>query len=545
MRITLFSLLLTITSTLVGCNSHKIKTNNDLADNIHAASFQNFSLDSNSSFHGRIVDSSNGKLLAATVRISTEDGHSIEIDGEHAHVTYLKKNWCYIDGEFSLNPGFEKILVEIRRGLETFPVRDTILLNKTNSEITRDFKLHRWINMQQKKYLSGDTHVHFLSPESAHLQMRAEDLHIANLLTSDFTDDAQYFTGKLDQVSTDDHNIYVGQEIRDANMGHICLLRLQNILDPLDHYGGQGNPNILLTPRMRNARAQNAGITWAHFSNLPGSESPVAIILGLIDAVDLITYDNPMNLPSHVGPWEDSGMDQAEFTIMRGSDLYYQYLNAGIKMPIAAGSDKMSEKIPVGCNRIYVPIIGEPTYDNWLKGLQSGTGFITNGPMLTFDVSGHGSGETIEFSETKRLNIHASAKSLIPFDRLEIVVNGNPITRVTATHEKENNPAALYTAEIDTSIVVDKSSWIAARTTTMNDFNYHILPRDLSVFSHTNPVYFLQNGKAVRVLSAVNYLKTYIQGVRNWVKNQSEFELPEEKKEFLQLLNKAEEKLSQ
>lgn len=508
-------------------------------------SFTDSSIHKNPAFHGYIIDGDNGQLLAATVRVSADDGTFIEIDGEHAHVTYLQKKWCYVDGEFSLSTGSERILVEIRRGLETIPLRDTILLNKTNLAIKHDFKLHRWINMQQKNYLSGDTHVHFLSPQSAHLQMKAEDLHVVNLLTSDFTNDAQYFTGKLDQVSTSDYNLYVGQEIRDWNMGHICLLRLQNILDPIDHYGGWGNPNILLTPRMRKARAQKAAITWAHFSNLPGSESPVAIILGLIDAVDLITYNSPMNLPSHVGPWEHSGMDQAEFTLMRGADLYYQYLNAGIKIPIAAGSDKMNENIPVGCNRIYVPVNDEPTYDNWLNGLQSGIGFITNGPILTFDVSGHSSGETMDFIDTKGVNIRATATSLLPFERLEIVVNGNSIARESASQEKENNPAALYTSEIDTSIVLDRSSWVAARTTTVNDFNNRILPRGLSVFSHTNPVYFHLNGNAVRVPSAINYLKKYIQGVRHWVNNQSRFELSDEKLEFLELLDEAEKKLSQ
>jgi len=505
--------------------------------------FINNSFYENPVFHGRIVDEENGKLLAAAVRISADDDTFIEIDGEHAHVSYLQKQWCYVDGKFSLTTESKKIQVEIRRGLETIPVRDTISLNKHSQEIRHEFKLHRWINMQQKNYLSADTHVHFLSPESAHLQMRAEDLQVVNLLTSDFTDDAQYFTGKLDQVSTDDHKLYVGQEIRDWDMGHICLLRLQNILDPIDHYGGRENPNILLTPRMRKARAQKAAITWAHFTNLPGSESPIAIILGLIDAIDLITYNSPMNLPSHVGPWDNSGMDQAEFTLMRGADLYYQYLNAGIKMPIAAGSDKMNENIPVGCNRIYVPVIGEPTYDNWLEGLQAGTGFITNGPILTFDVSGHGSGETIDFNDTKKVNIRASANSLLPFERLEIVVNGIPIARMNASQEKKNSPSILYTAKIDTSIVLDSSSWITARTTAMNDFNNRILPRGLSVFSHTNPVYFHQNGKAVRVPSAINYLRKYIQGVRYWVNNQSVFELPDEKIQFLELLDEADKKI--
>ena len=45
-------------------------------------------------------------------------------------------------------------------------------------------------------------------------------------------------------------------------------------------------------------------------------------------------------------------MSQGEFTVMRAMDLYYQYLNAGFRLPIGAGTDKMGEGIPVGSNRL-------------------------------------------------------------------------------------------------------------------------------------------------------------------------------------------------
>ena len=85
-------------------------------------------------------------------------------------------------------------------------------------------------------------------------------------------------------------------------------------------------------------------------------------------------------------------MSQAEFTVMRSMDLYYLYLNSGFQLPIGAGTDKMGDDIPVGSNRLYARAEGEPNYAAWLKALKAGNGFVTNGPMLTFDIEGHTSG---------------------------------------------------------------------------------------------------------------------------------------------------------
>lgn len=488
-------------------------------------------------YQGKIYMKEGKAPVSACVVINSTDGKRIEIEGEHAHVDYLDKRWCYADSTFGWKSKTNEIQIQIRHGLESKSIDTTLHLTSANRPL--EFQLIRWENMKEKGYLSGDTHVHFLSPETGLLQMRAEDLQVLNILTSDFTSDEDNFTGRLDKVSTHDHSVYVGQEIRDWDMGHICLLNLTKIIPPIDHYGGRANPNILLTPRMIEAHRQDAAVTWAHFTNLPGSESPAAIILGHVDAIDLITYNDPTGLPSHTGPWKNSGMDQSEFTIMPGVDLYYQYLNAGISIPLAAGSDKMSEDIPVGCSRLYAPV-NESTYDEWIKALKAGTGFITNGPMLTFDCSGYQSGDTEVFENNLPLTIKTTAKSQLKFNTLEIVKNGMVIAAVDA---KLSDTDGLYHAEINMPLTLDESSWIAVRAVADQEYNSRILPRGLRVFAHSNPVYFHKNGKPVYKESSVNYLLKYISGVRNWIIPSGNFSTQAEKIEFLNLLSEAEKVL--
>ena len=91
-------------------------------------------------------------------------------------------------------------------------------------------------------------------------------------------------------------------------------------------------------------------------------------------------------------------------------DLYYQWLNAGFRVPITAGTDKMDVDIPVGSNRSYVRIEGEVSYDHWIEGMKKGRGFVTNGPLLTFTVDDYLSGDIVNFQGNKkvRARIHSA-----------------------------------------------------------------------------------------------------------------------------------------
>ena len=497
------------------------------------------------SFQGRIISAETGLPIAATVSVTSGNGLDVNLDSEHEYVYYLGKKRWYVDGAFNVTTKEDSLYIEIRHGLETYPINEIIVLSDSVLKV-KEFRMKRWINMAKMGYYSGDTHVHFLETSSAHLQMRAEDLHVVNLLTSDFTYDIEKFTGKLDKVSTQDHLVFVGQEIRDWQMGHICLLGLRKIIQPYEPFGGQlnfmgpNNPNLLLSPRLKEAKEQKATTVWAHFSNLPGLESAIAIPLGLIDALELMTYDDPIKLPSHWTPWDYSGLSQIEFTVMRGMDLYYQYLNAGFRLPLTAGSDKMGEDIPVGSNRHYVYFKGEETYDHWIEGLKSGQGFISNGPMLNFSVDDHLSGETIIFEGEKTVKVHVEAKSLLPFGRLEIIVNGKVIAwEILPDYWNKRD---IYSLDLEVDVTLSESTWIAGRVTSQNTPG--ILPRNLTLFAHSNPIYFLHNEEPIYVEKSVEYLKTYQKAVRNWIELFSNFSSEAEKDEAWIYLEEAERALN-
>jgi hypothetical protein len=490
-------------------------------------------------FQFMIVDENTGEQQAARVSITNQCGKSIHIDNSTTHVEYLGKHWCYTDGSFSVTVPGGNGFIEVQHGPETMPVK--ISLDSCQNRNT--IRLHRWIDRHTMGYLNGDIHIHTPFSEEAHLQMMAEDLDMLTILVGEDSVKNRQFTGKIDPASSPGHTIYVAQEVRDWQMGHLTLLGLSSMVSGYPIVGGTlesyKHTDWLMSHAADETHRQGGIVAWSHFSNLPGAESAVDIALGKIDALELMTYDDPTQLPSHWGPWKNSGMPLAEFTVMRGMDLWYQYLNSGFRLPIVAGTDKMSDDIPMGSNRFYAYTKGDTTYQAWLAAIKSGQGFITNGPILIFKVDGHNPGEVINFSGSMKLHAEVTARSILPFATLEIISNGW-VTGHKTIFVADNPPVdGLYTMNVEADIIIDKSTWIAARVADDPDNKNRILPRGLSVFAHTDPVYFLKDGKPIREKASIVYLQKYVQGTIHWLQTNPPFENPEDRLEALRLSKQA------
>ncbi|MBN2180821.1 MAG: CehA/McbA family metallohydrolase [Sedimentisphaerales bacterium] len=485
----------------------------------------------------QIVDDATGEPLAARVALTNPDGKFIEIEGRHEHVQYVAKRWCYVNGTFAVTIPDSGATIEISRGFETRPLIEKISGKAKAGTVQKTFRLRRWIDMRQKGYVNGDIHAHLPVPEEARVQMLAEDLNAQVLY---HVADSQFsyainkcFTGKLDVCSSPGCEIYVGQEIREFQMGHLGLLNIKKLVPGYPDMGGsleywRSRPHWDLMRAMRATREQNGMVVWCHISSLPGAEFPVGIALGLVDAVELITWSDPTQLPNHWNPWLNSGFSMAEFPIMRSLDLYYQFLNAGFRLPIAAGTDKFGEEIPLGSNRVYARVDGQANFASWLEAVRAGKTFVTNGPILEFEADGQHAGDVVEFSGSKQIKARVTARSILPFTTLEIVANGETVGHKTIPNEKHPAVDGLYSMEVEAAVDISQSTWLAARVVEHPDLRSRILPRGLSVFAHTSPIYFLKDGKKVRQEASIAYLRKYVEGTIHWLGTNPQFATEEE-----------------
>ena len=122
-----------------------------------------------------ISDDQTGEQLAARVSVTDQYGQPVHIDGVHTDVEYLGKKWCYTNGQFSVMVPGKGGVLEVRRGPETLPVK----ISLDNGPASREVKLHRWTDRHQTGYMNGDIHIHTPFSETAHLQMKAEDLDVS------------------------------------------------------------------------------------------------------------------------------------------------------------------------------------------------------------------------------------------------------------------------------------------------------------------------------------------------------------------------------
>ena len=201
--------------------------------------------------------------------------------------------------------------------------------------------------------------------------------------------------------------------------------------------------------------AQRIGGTtiWCH--NGGGMETPVTVALGNLNAYNLA-----------------DGLD-ADYR------RYYGFLNCGIRMPASSGTDWWI----YDHNRVFVQVEGAFTYDTWIAGLRAGRTFISNGPLVEFTVNGKGPGASLDVNGP--LRVSARAISRLPFERLEIVRDGEVVADQTAVGQRE--------ASLDREIHVEQGGWIAARVS--GNTKTHALT---TVFAHTSPVYYRVAGTPFR-----------------------------------------------
>ena len=404
--------------------------------------------------HVKVLDDDTGQPVPCRVHFRSPEGVPYQPHGHHGHLNTNLGTW-HIDvggdvrlGQitYAVTDGTCEgwlprgdVIVDVARGFEYDPLRTMVNIEPGQRELT--LRIKRWIDMNSRRWFSGDSHVHFLSTQGSHTESQAEDLNVVNLLQSQW---GSLFTNKEDftgapSVSRDGNNIvYVSQENRQHFMGHMTLWGLNKPVMPWCSDGPSeaelgGSMETTLSYWADEAHAQGAYVISPHFP-MPNGEPAALIATGRLDGVEMLR--------------------QASIN----HDHYYQYLNCGYRLPLVGGTDKMSGDVAVGTYRTYVniPEDEEFNHDNWCKNVARGRTFMSGGPILHFTVDGHEIGDTATLSGPGTVEVEAWAESIFPVHRLEIVQGG----RVVAATE---NKAGARRLEIREKIRVDGHTWLAAR----------------------------------------------------------------------------------
>lgn len=263
-----------------------------------------------------------------------------------------------------------------------------------------------------------------------------------------------------------------------------------------------GALSVLLADWADRCRAAGGLVVAAHFP-LPYAEVAADIVSGKIDAVETQTLSPGLDDPS-ILEW-------------------YRFLNLGYRLPIVAGTDKMSAEVPVGAVRTYSHLSSDDalTFEAWAAAVRVGRTFVTSGPILELAVDGHEPGDVIRLRSGGRLEVALRARAAQPvITDLELVVNG----RIVAA-----TGAAVGSTELTLGETLDiaDGAWIAARSRSGSEIHSAFAT---SMAAHTSPVYVEVPDRPLRgSTDDADVVEQIIDGARTWVAELASIADPDER----------------
>jgi hypothetical protein len=344
-------------------------------------------------------------------------------------------------GDFTITLPPGKYRISLEHGNEYIPIQEEFILSNEEKEITKTFKLKRWIDLPKRGWYSGDVHVHHPTNKPAFKEYlleyaKAEDVHLVNLLEmGDHL--GTYFNqeGFGEKFRTRKGNICLvsGQEDPRSTFGHIIGLNINQLARDTSDY----NYYDLVFKKLH--QQPGAIVGFAHFSwngcNLP------------------------MGFPWYITTREIDFVELLQFSLINTLD-YYDYLNLGFRLTAAAGSD-----VPWGSTlgevRTFVYTGNEFSADAWFDGLKSGHTFVSNGPALFLEADGKLPGTEIMKPSGSKTDLTLKAISnpgIGNIDRLAIYNNDGLVV-------EKINPEKHDSLDIKFTLTLRKSQWLAAVTT--------------------------------------------------------------------------------
>jgi hypothetical protein len=453
--------------------------------------------------HVSVVDDATGRPVPCRVHFRSPEGIPYQPHGHHNHVAQNLGSWhydvggdvrlgqrsyAYIDGTCQGWLPRGDVVVDVARGFEYEPLRQTVRIEPGQRDLT--LRIRRVADMASEGWWSGDSHVHFLSAPGAQLEQRGEDLRVVNLLQAQwgalFTN-TEDFSGRPAVV--DGYVTYVGQENRQHALGHMLLWGLTEPVMPWSSDGPDeaelgGALEVTMSDWADRTHAQGGTVVAAHFPD-PNGEPAVLVATGRADAVEILNHTDDRLLE------------------------YYRYLNSGYRLPLVGGTDKMSSGVPVGLYRTYARLDEEFSYEAWCRAVRAGRTFLSGGPLVTLSVDGCEPGGTVELSGPGTVSVNATARGVFPLRTLEIVRDGEVVARAEANGERR--------VGISEELRIDGHSWIACRAF---GADHHLDDWGRPVFAHTSPVYIACGGDWTMTDSGgLRYIRTLVEGARDYVRH--------------------------
>jgi hypothetical protein len=333
--------------------------------------------------------------------------------------------------ELELPPG--RYAYEIERGPEYGLLRGAVTVRADATEKLA-LRLERLADLAAEGWWSGELHVH-RPPADVELLMRAEDLHIAPVITwwnnRNLWDQQPLPTEPRRRFDGDRcTDLLAGEDEREG--GALLFFHLPR---PLAIAGaGREYPSPM---RFVEEARRHPG-AWIDVEKPFWWDVPVWLASGQVDSIGLANNHMCRSRMLENEAWGKprvvERLPNPHGNGYWSQEIYYRLLDAGLRVPPSAGSASGVLPNPVGYNRVYVHLDRGLNEEAWCEGLRTGRSFVTNGPLLRVEADGRLPGHVFTAPEGPELTVTLKARLTTrdPVRHVEVVQNGQVVWRVPA-----------------------------------------------------------------------------------------------------------------
>ncbi len=407
------------------------------------------------------------RTIPARIHLRGPDGKSVR----HPRLPSWNDHFV-CDGKATLDvpPGAYALTVERGPEYRRATAELTVVAGET---LERTVVIERWIDLAARGWWSGELHVH-RPLEQVPLHLRAEDLHVAPVLTI-WNQRNLWAERSLPErlvSSVDGDRFYHALAVEDERRGGALLFF--NLRRPLD-LSGQG-PEYP-SPVANLERALEQGGVHVDIEKPFWWDAPTWAATGKIDTVGIANNHMCRSRMYESEAW-GRPRDTDRLPPPRGNgfftqELYYRLLDCGFRLAPSAGSASGVLPNPVGYNRVYVKLPGKLDHASWWRGLVAGRSFVTNGPILLVSAREAGAAEPSLAGSVFRgegrveLTVSVEVDGNDPLERVEVIRDGGRVERIGPGDgdgdegESDGGTTTRVTAEVP--LVFERSGWFLVR----------------------------------------------------------------------------------
>jgi hypothetical protein len=409
---------------------------------------------------------------------------------------------------FAIDLPAGEALLEAAKGIEYEPVEKHVVV-KAGEVTPVTVTMRRMVHMNSRGWYSGSDHTHMNyggnlhnTPENMMLMGEAEDLNViaAKICNKDNRIfDWQYFTGQPHPLSTARRILRFDEEYRPPFYGHINVINLREHLISPFTTGYEQTAIASLYPSntdiFRVAHDQGGIGGYVHPWSGDPETAGYAVARGFATDLALGSFEY-LEVLTRAGHFTNT------------SKVWHRALNCGFRIAASAGEDSIlgMHATPIlGQSRIYVYLGAELSWDRWVDGIRRGHTFVTNGPLVTFEVNGEIPGGEIHLpAGGGSVEVSGRFDSIVPVERMELYVNG-----VVVASGVPSGPGGKQ-GVLQKRVPVTHSGWLTLRA--ISDQPHHPV-EDAYVVAETSPVYVYCGDEPIRSRSDAEYFVRWIDDV--------------------------------